>query len=195
MPPQLILVSGFAGSGKSSLADSLGKKLGMKVVHASAMLREMATKGVKALENASPEKIEHWWETDEGKEFMKKRLKDPTLDKALDEKLMDIARRGELVMDSWTMPYLYKGTDDVFRIWLKATPQERAKRVSGRDKMDYENVLAKILSRDEDTKALYKRLYNFEMGSNLGKFSLVINTGKIGENEVFSKVIGKIRGD
>ncbi|VVC00437.1 Cytidylate kinase [uncultured archaeon] len=190
--PKLIIVSGFAGSGKSTLADSLGRELGLRVVHASSILREMATKGVKALENASPQKIHDWWESDEAKRFMAKRNEDGSMDRALDKKLMQIAGKGGVILDSWTMSYLYKGK--AFRVWLEASPEVRAERVSGRDNLDYGAVLEKIKARDADTKALYQRLYNFTMGEQLGKFDLVIDTGAMAQEQVFEMALGKIKG-
>jgi len=187
----LILISGFAGSGKSSLADSLGKALGLRVVHASAILREMAVKGVKALDNASPEKIHDWWESEEAKEFMKRRNKDGSLDLELDKKLIEIARKGNVIMDSWTMPYLYKG--NALRIWLNASAETRAKRVASRDNLDYKVVLNKIIERDNDTKALYQRLYNFKMGENQNLFDLVIDTDNLTQEEVFKKTMAFVR--
>ena len=188
----LIIISGFAGSGKSSLADSLGKKLKMDVIHASALLRQMSIEGISALKNASPEKIQDWWESDEAKEFMKKRMKDETLDRALDKKLNEIAKKGNVILDSWTMGYLYKGK--AFKVWLDASAETRAKRVSERDKLDFEKVVEKIKNRDAETKALYERLYNFKMGEELEKFNLTLNTDKMSQKEVFEKVLKEIRG-
>lgn len=187
----LIIISGFAGSGKSSLADALGKKLGLKVVHASSLLREMKEKGVSALDQEKVEKLHDWWESEEGKKFMKMRSEDTSLDIALDKKLIEIAKKGNIVLDSWTMPYLYKG--NAFRVWLNASAEIRAKRVSGRDKLDFNDVLGKIKARDSETKDLYERLYNFKMGKELGKFNLVINTGELSQEEVFNKVLDAIQ--
>ncbi len=192
MGKNTIMISGFAGSGKSSLADTLGNKLGIKVIHASSILREMATKGLAALANASPQKIHDWWESNEAKEFMKKRLSDGSLDIALDKKLMQIAVKGNVIMDSWTMPYLYTGSD-AFRIWLNASSEVRAKRVSERDKLDYAVVLAKIKARDEETKALYQRLYKFNMGEGLSKFDLVVDSDGLSQKNVFEKVLGAVK--
>ena len=185
------MVSGFAGSGKSSLADALGKELGMKVIHASSILREMATKGVKALMDASPQKIHDWWESDEAKKFMKQRQKDGSLDIALDEKLEKIADAGNVIMDSWTMPYLYKGK--AFRIWLHASAEVRAKRVCERDQLDFDEVLAKIKSRDAQTKELYQRLYQFSMGEDLGRFDLVVDSDALSQKKVFEKALGAVK--
>ncbi|MEK6957554.1 MAG: cytidylate kinase family protein [archaeon] len=184
----LIIVSGFAGSGKSTLADSLGKKLGLKVVHASAILKEMREKGTD-VNHESVKKTEDWWETEEAKKFMLERQKDSSLDLALDEKLREIARKGSVVLDSWTMGYLFEGG---FKIWLNASPEERAKRVAERDGLDYNDVLAKIKARDAETKALYERLYNFRMGENLGKFNLALNTGNLAKKQVFEKAMEKL---
>ena len=184
-----IIISGFAGSGKSSLADSLGKSLGIKVVHASALLKEMKDAGEAALEK-EVQKVHDWWESEQAKEFMQKRHQDPSLDLALDEKLLKIAKKGKVILDSWTMQYLYKGK--AFRIWLNASAQVRAKRVSERDKLDYNVVLEKIKTRDEQTKALYQRLYNFTMGENLQVFDLALDTDKFSQKEVFEKVLKEI---
>ena len=187
----LIIVSGFAGSGKSSLADSLGKELKLKVVHASALLRQMSIEGVSALKNASPEKIQDWWESDEAKEFMKKRMEDESLDRALDKRLMEIAKKGNVILDSWTIGYLYKGK--AFKIWLDASAETRAKRVSERDKLDFQKVVQKIKNRDSETKALYERLYNFRMGEKLDQFNLSLKTDNMSKKQVFEKVWKEIK--
>lgn len=186
-----IMVSGFAGSGKSSLANALGTELGLRVVHASSILREMAIHGIEALENESPEKIRDWWESSEAKKFMQRRIADGSLDMALDKRLGEMADRGNIVLDSWTMPYLYE--KPATRIWLHASAEVRAKRVSERDSMPYNEVLAKIRARDEETKALYQRLYNFTMGEGLGRFDAVIDTDSLTREQVFRKAIDVAR--
>ncbi len=186
-----IIVSGFAGSGKSTLADSLGKALKLKVVHASALLKEMRESGISALESKNVKKIEDWWETAEAKKFMKERKENTALDIALDKKLKEIADAGNVVLDSWTMPYLYKGK--AFKIWLEASPETRAKRVSERDSLDYKEVLAKVNRRDKETKGLYETLYNFRMGENLGIFDFVFKTNDLPKQEVFAKALQKVK--
>ncbi|MCH7902680.1 cytidylate kinase family protein [archaeon] len=188
----LIIISGFAGSGKSTLADSLGKEFGLEVIHASAILRDMSTGGVEALEAAVHEKINDWWESKEAEKFMHKRMKDGSLDRALDKKLIEIADKGNVILDSWTMPYLYDGG---FKVWLDVGAKERAKRVAERDNLDYAGVLEKVMDRDAETKSLYERLYNFKMGENLEKFNLVIHSDDLSEKEVFEKVLKKVKGD
>lgn len=188
----LIIISGFAGSGKSTLADSIGEALGLKVIHASAILRDMSMEGVDALKDADHKKIEDWWESEEADEFMEKRMKDGSLDRALDKKLIEIADKGNIILDSWTMPYLFDGG---FKVWLEATTEKRAKRVSERDNLDYTEVLEKVMDRDAETKSLYERLYNFKMGENLEKFDLVIHSDDLSKQEVFEKVLKKVKGD
>jgi len=186
----LITVSGFAGSGKSSLADSLGKSLNLEVIHASALLKEMWVSGIKDLEHESIKKVNGWWESEEAKKIMENRKTDHSYDLALDEKLKKIAEKGNIILDSWTMPYLYKGK--AFRVWLSASAEVRAKRVSKRDNLEYEKVLAKIKERDSQTKSLYETLYNFSMGDNLEVFNLVIDTDNVSQEKVFEKVLDKI---
>ena len=59
--------------------------------------------------------------------------------------------------------------------------------------MDYKEVLTKIKARDEETKALYQRLYNFSMGENLEKFNLVVDTDNLSQEGVLKKVLKKIK--
>ena len=188
----LIIVSGFAGSGKSSLADSLGKSLNLEVIHASALLKEMWVSGIKDVDHGSIKKVKDWWESEEAKKIMANRKTDSSYDLALDKKLIEIAKKGDIILDSWTMPYLYKGK--AFRVWLSASAEVRAKRVSKRDNLEYNEVLSKIKARDSQTKSLYETLYNFSMGDNLEVFNLVIDTDTVSQEKVFEKVLDKIKG-
>ena len=47
---------------------------------------------------------------------------------------------------------------------------------------------------DEDTKALYKRLYNFTLGEGLDAFDLVLSTDKLTRKEVFEKTLKALKG-
>ena len=185
----LIIVSGFAGSGKSTLADSIGKNFGLKVVHASHLLQQLKQKEMNELDTTKTKAGSGWWEGKEAQDYMKQRQKDSSMDKALDKELLEIAEKGDVVLDSWTMPWLCKKG---IKIWLNAKAETREKRVSERDNLKYQDVLKKIKERDKKTAGIYKKIYGFEMGKDYSPFDLVIITDKLQQEDVRKIAIKKI---
>lgn len=188
----IIIVSGFAGCGKSTLAESLAKAFKLKCVHASGMLKELQTKKAKEIKAYKSKMNLGWWESAEGKAFMRKRLSDASMDKALDKKLLQVAGKGNVVLDSWTMSWLYKGKN-AFKVWVNCSLDERAKRVSRRDKLPIKAVKEKLKNRDNETKKIYERIYGFSIGEDFGPFSLVVNSDNMSAKQVFEYVKGKIK--
>lgn len=186
----LIIVSGFAGSGKSTLSELLGKEFGLKVVHASHLLKELQNKSVKELDTEHTKAGSGFWESKEGKIFLERREKDFSMDKKLDELLLKIAGKGNVVLDSWTMPWLCKKG---FKVWLEVSAKERARRVAKRDNLPEKQVLERIVERDKKTAGIYKKLYGFEIGKDFKPFSMVVRADKLDEKKVFELVAGKIK--
>lgn len=185
----LIIVSGFAGSGKSTLTEKLASQFGIPFVHASDVLKQLRTKKPEQIDAKKTEAGKGFWESKEGDAFMKQREIDDSTDKALDKMLLEIADKENVVLDSWTMPWLCKKG---FKIWLHASPKVRAKRVSERDKLEEKKVLEKIIERDKKTAELYKKIYGFSIGEDLEPFQLVINTDNLKEKEVFGIAYQKV---
>ena len=187
----LIIVSGFAGSGKSTLAEAVGKQFGLQVVHASHLLQQLREKEAEDLDLMHTKAGSGWWESKEAADYMKAREKDSSMDKALDKELLAIAEKGDVVLDSWTMPWL---CDKGIKVWLSAKAETRAKRVAERDKLKYEDVLKKIKDRDKKTAGIYKKIYGFEMGKDFKPFDIVVITDGISQDYVRKTVIKKISG-
>jgi cytidylate kinase len=182
---RVVIVSGFAGSGKSTLAKKIAKEFGLKYVSASAILKELRKKSIEEIRKEKLESEKDWWESSEGMNYVKQRAKDLSFDKKLDEELLKIIEKGNVVLDSKTMGYLSKKG---FKVWLKASAENRAERVSGRDGLSKKEVLKKLKERDETDKKIYKKLYGFELGKNLEVFDLVLDTNPLNEEEVKERV-------
>ena len=123
-----------------------------------------------------------WWESKEGLRFLEKRGKDPRFDKAIDEKLLKTAEKGNVVLDSWTMPWLFKNG---FKIWLEASPEKRAERIAGRDRTDYVEALEALKKKESQTKKIYKEMYGFNLGDDLEPFNFILDTDTLSADEVF----------
>jgi cytidylate kinase len=175
----VICVSGMTGSGKSTVAKRLADKYGLGYFSGGNALKTLAQE-----EGYNPD-VTGWWETAEGLKFLQQRMGDPAFDKRIDEKLLELAEQGNVVFDSWTMPWLLKGG---FKVWLEASPQVRAKRVMNRDSISIEEAVKALTEKDEQTRQLYKNLYGFDLGNDLSPFNLVLATDELNPDEVFHAV-------
>ena len=175
----VICVSGMTGSGKSTVAKRLAAKYELGYFSGGNALKALAQE-----EGYNPD-IRGWWETPQGLKFLQQRMADPAFDKRIDEKLLELAEQGNVVLDSWTMPWLLDGG---FKIWLEASPQVRAKRVVKRDGISFKEAVEAVKEKDEKTREIYKSLYGFDLGHDFSPFDLVLATDEINPDEVFHAV-------
>ena len=175
----VICISGMTGSGKSTVAKKLADKYGLGYFSGGNALK------ILAQEEGYDSDVRGWWETAEGLNFLKQRMADPGFDKKIDEKLLELAAEGNVVLDSWTMPWLLK---EGFKVWLEASPQVRAKRVVTRDSISDEEALKALTEKDERTRQIYKSLYGFDLGHDLTPFNLVLATDELDPDDIFYAV-------
>jgi len=172
----VICICGMAGSGKSTLAKKLAEKYGLAYYSGGDALKALASeKGYKI-------DREGWWESQEGMEFLKQRMEDLEIDKKIDVKLLEWAKRGNVIFDSWTMPWLLK---EGFKIWLDASEEVRAQRVARRDGIGSKEALNYLREKESKTRDIYKRLYGFDLGEDFTPFHLVLDVNSLNEDEAF----------
>ena len=171
-----ICVGGMAGTGKSTLAKKIAEKYGLKYFSGGAALMALAVEeGYRPIERG-------WWESEEGMRFLEKRGRDPRFDQAVDNKLLQIAQQGNVVLDSWTMPWLLKKG---FKIWLEASAEKRAERIAERDKISFKEALEALKRKERQTKIIYKKMYGFSLGDDYAPFNFILDTDILNEEEVF----------
>jgi cytidylate kinase len=172
----IICISGLAGSGKSTLARKLAHRYGLKYFSGGDALKALAAEqGYRSVEHG-------WWESEEGMHFLEKRRTNPRFDEAVDNRLLELAREGNVILDSWTMPWLVK---DAFNIWLEASPEKRAERVAKRDRIGAEEALEALRRKEKQTRAIYRKLYGFSLGEDFAPFYLILDTDNLTAKEVF----------
>ena len=172
----VICISGMAGTGKSTLSKKLAEKYNLKCYSGGDALKELA----KA--EGYDVSCQGWWESLEGLNFLKERVIDPKFDKAVDAKFLEYAQQGNVLLDSWTMPWLLK---EGFKIWLMASIEKRATRVAERDKITVNEAFKVLEEKEAMTKAIYKKLYGFVLGEDFAPFDLVLDTDNLNAEEVF----------
>lgn len=172
----VICISGMAGTGKSTLAKKLAQKYGLKYYSGGDALKALATEeGCNVSNNG-------WWESPEGLAFLRQRENDWKFDKAVDDKLLEYAQQGNVLLDSWTMPWVLKTG---FKIWLLASIEKRAERVAQRDKITVKDALRILKEKENRTKVIYQKLYGFTLGEDYAPFNLVLDTDNLNAEEVF----------
>jgi cytidylate kinase len=172
----VVCISGLAGTGKSTLSKKLAEKYKLRYYSGGDVLKALAAaEGYNSSGNG-------WWESPEGLSFLEKREKNLKFDKAVDDKLLEYAQQGNVLLDSWTMPWLLKTG---FKIWLLASIEKRAARVAKRDKITIEEALQVLKEKEARTKAIYKELYGFNLGEDFAPFHLVLDTDNLNAKEVF----------
>ncbi|GIU70701.1 MAG: hypothetical protein KatS3mg003_0180 [Candidatus Nitrosocaldaceae archaeon] len=161
--------------GKTTVAEAIAKHLSLKHYSGGDILKDMAKDyGYNVSGN-------DWWDKDNGMTFLKERMKNYELDKRLDTYLLDIAKKGDSVITSYTLPWL---VEDCIKFWLKGSVESRAKRMSIRDNIPYEEALKIVKKRDEGNKRLYLDIYNIRFGEDLSVFDYVINTDELNVDAV-----------
>ena len=172
----VICISGMAGTGKSTLSKKLARKYKLRYYSGGDALKALAAKA--GYDSSSP----GWWETSEGLSFLEEREKNLKFDKAVDDKLLEYAQQGQVLLDSWTMPWLLKTG---FKIWLVASVEKRAERIAKRDKIPIKEAAHVLKEKEARTKTIYKKLYGFTLGEDFEPFDLVLDTDAMNAKEVF----------
>lgn len=181
-----IIIFGFTGSGKSTIANMVGKELGLRVIHPSSILKELL-QGKKPHVQSSREG-KGFWESPEGIKLFKERLNEKNpMDFTCDQILLKEIKKGSLVMDSWTMPWLAK---DAIMIRLDATIATRSKRLADRSTITIQEARRAIFLRDNATRNLY--LDRFDIKKDNHVFDFIIKTDRLSEEEVLQRILGKI---
>jgi cytidylate kinase len=169
----------MTASGKSTVARRIAEKYHLNFCSGGDALKTLA------IEAGYKPQTRGWWESTEGLKFLMQRCRDPDFDKKVDTKLLEHAKQGNVVLDSWTMPWLLK---DGFKIWIDASKEVRVKRLAKRDHVTLKKALMVLEEKEETTKTIYKRLYGFCLGEDFSPFDLILDTDKLGADEVFHTV-------
>ena len=172
----VICISGMAGTGKSTLAKKLAEKYELRYYSGGDALKELAA--VEGYDSSSS----GWWESPEGLSFLEKREQNHEFDRAVDNKLLEYAKQGCVLLDSWTMPWLLKKG---FKIWLSASEEKRAERIAERDKLSMDGAMRVLKEKEARTRAIYKKLYGFTLGEDFEPFDLILDTNNLNAGEVF----------
>lgn len=170
-----IVISGWPAVGKTTIACKLAEEFDILMYNGGDILKMLAEE-----DKGYSVKRDDWWDTTEAKKFMEERKSDPSFDKKVDDKLIQIVRKGGTVITSYTLPWLVVDESIIIiKFWLRGSPENRAKRMANRDGISFAEAKRITKLRDEENKRIYYRLYGFRFGEDLTVFDYVLNTDKL----------------
>jgi CMP/dCMP kinase len=163
-----IVISGWPAVGKTTIAENLAKDFNLKLWNGGDILKMMA------YERGYSSSLNHdWWDTEEAAKFMRERNNNPNFDREVDDRLIDLVKEGNVVITSYTLPWI---SDATINFWLQGSVDNRSKRMSMRDKIDINTAKKIVQRRDVENKLIYQKLYQFEFGEKLDVFDFAMNT-------------------
>jgi CMP/dCMP kinase len=183
-----IVISGWPAVGKTTIACKLAEEFGLVMYNGGDILKMLAEEKGYSTER------DDWWDTAEAKRFMEERKSDPSFDKKVDKKLVEIVKKGGAVITSYTLPWLVREDSVIIiKLWLRGSQENRAKRMSNRDDISFAEAKRIVKLRDDENKKIYYKLYGFHFGEDLTIFDYVLNTDRLSLDSLIeiSKLIVK----
>lgn len=156
---RVITIGGLHGTGKSSVADSIAQKFGLRRVSAGVIFRELAKERGLTLE-----------------EFSRIAEGDLDIDKLIDDTQKEAAKKGNCIIDGQLAAWMAGDHSDL-NILLIAPVEVRINRIAARDGTDFEFAKRETIAREGSEKARYFEYYNVDI-SNHSIYDLILNTGK-----------------
>ena len=146
----IITISGTPGSGKSTVAQILEKKLGLRYIYSGEIFRKLAAKHEMSLE-----------------EFGRYCENNRDIDQELDNSQLEILRKGNVILEGRLSGWLaHKHNIQAVKIMIDADIQTRAKRIVKREGGDAEKRRQEILKREKRELLRYKQYYDIDIKNN-----------------------------
>jgi len=170
-----ITISGTPGSGKSTVAEILKDKLGIKYVYSGMIFRDMAKKYNMSLE-----------------EFGKYCESNSKIDRELDDKQLEILRKGDVILEGRLAGWLaHLNKIPALKVSVDTDLDTRAKRIVKREEGDVEKRKKEILKREKSEALRYKKYYNIDLNDN-SIYDIIVDSGDKTPEEIVEIILEKL---
>ena len=179
-----VIISGPPAIGKTTIAKGIGKEFGLRHLSGGDILKELAQ------DEGFDTGGDDWWDTSEGMNFLSNRQENSEFDKKVDNKLKKLFLEGNVVITSYTLPWIVKGG---VKIWLAGSKENSTQRMITRDNLSKNDALEIVQKRYNENKIIYKKLYGFEFGEDLSVFDKSIETDDLNVEQVLEVAKSTVR--
>ena len=166
-----IATSGKSGCGNSTVSRMLAERLGLRLINYT--FHDMAIERGVSFE-----------------EIGRRAELDDSYDRWLDRRQLELAAAGGCVLASRLAVWLLESAR--LKVYLKASPETRAGRVSRREGLTFEQALAATQERDERDRRRYLRLYGIDI-DEYGFVDLVVDTESLDPGQIVEIILQKVR--
>jgi cytidylate kinase len=164
-----IAISGKSGCGNTTVSRLVAESLGLRFINFT--FRSLAEEKGISLE-----------------EVLSLAAKDDSWDKEVDGRQVKLARQnGGCVLGSRLAVWMLPEAD--LKVYLKAGPLTRARRIMRREGGDLESVAAFTEERDRQDRERYMRIYAID-NDDYAFVDLIINTDDLNPSEISARIIG-----
>lgn len=169
----IITIGGLAGSGTTTAAEVLSKKLDIPFVSAGSIFRDMAKeKGMSLLE------------------FSKFAEDNTAIDIELDKRQAKIAKESENLIVEGRLSAHFVEAD--IRVWLLAPLDIRAERVCDRESKSMELAIEEITIRENSEALRYLDIHDINI-HNFDIYDLVINTNRFNPDSIAEIILTTLK--
>ncbi len=165
-----LTISGLPGSGTTTVAKLLSKELSLELISAGAVFRQMAAEKNLPLE-----------------QFSEMAEANDDFDRVIDERQREEAMKSEnAIVEGRLSGFIVPDAD--LKIWLKAPVEIRAKRITVREKITYDEALHAMKSRERSEYKRYKQFYGLNL-DDLSIYDLVIESSRWNEDDIVAMIL------
>ena len=165
-----ITISGLPGSGTTTVARILAKKLNLKLISAGEIFRQLAAKKGMTLE-----------------EFGKYAENNPEIDLLIDKTQKELAEKEEdVVVEGRLSGYMVKNPN--LKVWLFADAEVRYERIAKREGKDIAIVRSETKKREELERRRYEKFYSINV-DDWSVYDLAINSGRFDAKRIVEIVL------
>jgi cytidylate kinase len=176
----ILTISGLHGTGKSAVGKLISQKLGLKYYSTGQAFRDLAKEKNLTLED-----------------FTDYVEKNPHIDKLLDDRITEIAKKDNVIIDSQLSAYILETIAD-FKILLTCPLKTRVTRMAERDNSPYQDKLKETLIREESELARYNKLYGIDLNDQSkieSLYDLIVDTAELTIEEVLDSILSALKNN
>jgi cytidylate kinase len=168
----IVTVGGLPGTGTSTLCGILERELQLAYVYAGQIFRqEAAERGLSLAE------------------LNELAQEDPTVDKALDERQLDLLRKGNVILEGRMSGWLaHRNQIPAVKVWVVCAEAERIRRLVERDGGHFEAQRQATAERVAQEQDRYRRYYGAEVGDE-SIYDLVLDSTSTSPADLAAEVL------
>lgn len=177
MKKLVIVISGLPGSGSSTIAKELAKKLDLD--YFSLGFRQ---KNLMKGENQTQATIDTW---------KMKLVQSKSFHEDMDKFQIEKAKEGNVVISSKLGIHMLKDLA-TFTVWLDVPLEERAKRTSRRDGISVDDAKKLISERERIERKSWKKIYGFDYFDQKKEANFVLDSANLTIEQTVEKILDAV---